>query len=919
MASITIRNLLLYTTNENWQVVNLKEARDYSNDKKFIYVFKKLEWEHLSIDLLPHPDMFAAFSEGAFKDDDGAKAGITIQRTELNSPLGLELQLHITEAVCPALSEPGLRALLRFFTGFYVCLNRGDVNPNAQERSAEAAGRTLVSIMVDHIFFCIKDTDFQLELMMQSLLFSRASLSDGEIAKCLTRVMIGGVILRDTSSRPPCALVQPSTQDATEEPLKIPDFGKDFCPPIYPLGDQQWKLSDRVPLISLHCLQFIPSPTPPLFSTQTVIDCQPLMIHLQEDSCLRISSLLADGIVVNHGDILPDYTINSLELKVKGLDITVPMENQNESSFTGARLHIENLFFHDSPSLRLKLLNLDKDPACFCLWKGQPIDASQKKWTSGASLINMSLETCNNSKGVNGSRSHSSELWKSVEIKGVCVQVAMVTADGSPLIEIPPPGGVVRVGVACEQYMSNTSVEQLFFVLDLYTYFGMVSEKMALVGKNKQKMVKRELSNGNLIEKVPGDTAVSLVVKDLKLTFLESSSIDIQGMPLVQFVGEDLFMEVTHRTLGGAMAISSTLKWERVQVDCAETEISSVHTNDVVVNATEDFVPVQNGYPKLRAVFWVQNESESVEDENHSGNLHLGAPDDVDVSLELKDWLFALEGADMAEKWWLYSSEDSYREERCWHTTFDSIKAKANSSKKSLVNGKKNFPGSKKYPVESMTVGIEGLKTLKPQQQKGTVPQNGHKQRVESHGGVDFEADIVLNEDDDDDGMVKWVLESLKFSVKHPVEAVVTKDELQHVAQLCKSEVDSMGRIMAGALRVLKLEGSLGQSAMNQLSNLGSEGFDKIFSPENPRRDSTASSVGMSPFSLVASDNHSSSFNSTLNSLEAALLESQTDCAALVNELSSLESPEPHIHSVEQLAQKLESMQKLLLKLQTRV
>ncbi|KAI3506377.1 hypothetical protein L1887_28735 [Cichorium endivia] len=43
MASITIRNLLLYTTNENWQAVNLKEARDFSNDKKFIYVFKKLE------------------------------------------------------------------------------------------------------------------------------------------------------------------------------------------------------------------------------------------------------------------------------------------------------------------------------------------------------------------------------------------------------------------------------------------------------------------------------------------------------------------------------------------------------------------------------------------------------------------------------------------------------------------------------------------------------------------------------------------------------------------------------------------------------------------------------------------------------------------------------------------------------------
>ncbi|XP_076889635.1 uncharacterized protein LOC143540469 [Bidens hawaiensis] len=1005
MASITIRNLLLYTTNENWQVVTLKEARDFSNDKNFIYVFKKLEWEHLSIDLLPHPDMFAAFAEGTFKDDDGAKrvffggerflegisgeAYITIQRTELNSPLGLELQSHITEAVCPALSEPGLRALLRFFTGLYVCLNRGDVNPNAQERSAEAAGRTLVSIMVDHIFFCIKDTDFRLELLMQSLFFSRASLSDGEITKCLTRVMIGGLFLRDTFSSPPCALVQPAMQDTSDEPLHIPDFGKDFCPPIYPLGNQHWKVNDHAPLISLHSLQFIPSPNPPSFSSQTVIDCQPLMIHLQEESCLRISSLLADGILVSNGDISPDFSVNSFDFKVKGLDVTVPLVN--ESSFTGARLHIENLYFQDSPSLRLKLLNLEKDPACFCLWKGQPIDSSQKKWTSGASLINMSLETYNNnnSNKINGSRSHSSFLWRCVEMKGVCVQVAMVTADGSPLTDIPPPGGVVRVGVSCEQYISNTSVEQLFFVLDLYTYFGTVSEKMAMVGKEKRKKsIKRELSDGSLIEKVPGDTAVSLSVKDLKLTFLEASNLDIQGMPLVQFVGDDLFMEVTHRTLGGAMAISSNLRWDRVQVDCTETEANSINANG-----------------KLRVVFWVQNgskipfldlrmvhvipynardtechslsvsacvagvrlaggmnyaeallhrfgilgpdggpgvglskglehlssgpfsklfkgsplldsKSESIEENKNGGYMQLGPPDDVDVSLELNDWLFALEGAGMAEKWRFYNSEDSYREESCWHTTFDSFKVKANSSKKHSVNNKRILPGALKYPVESVTVGVEGLKTLKPQMQKVTAASNGHKQTVESHGGVDLEADIVLDEDDGASGAIKWVVESLKFSVKQPVEAVVTKDELQHVAQLCKSEVDSMGRITAGVLRVLKLEGSVGQTAMTQLSNLGSEGFENIFSC----KDSNGSSVSLIPSSLLASNNRqSSSPDPTLTSLEAALLDSQSDCAALVAELSSSESSKQHLDSVEQLARKLESMQKLLSELQTRV
>ena len=49
----------------------------------------------------------------------------------------------------------------------YVCLNRGDVDPKSQQffslfmvsfkQSAEAAGRSLVSVLVDHVFLCIKD------------------------------------------------------------------------------------------------------------------------------------------------------------------------------------------------------------------------------------------------------------------------------------------------------------------------------------------------------------------------------------------------------------------------------------------------------------------------------------------------------------------------------------------------------------------------------------------------------------------------------------------------------------------------------------------------------------------------------------------------------------------------------------------
>lgn len=346
-----------------------------------------------------------------------------------------------------------------------------------------------------------------------------------------------------------------------------------------------------------------------------------IQIHLQEESCLRISSFLADGIVVNPGAVLPDFSVDSLVFTLKELDITIPMDtgesnisagdsnSTHQSSFAGARLHIENLFFSESPKLKLRLLNLEKDPACFSLWAGQPIDASQKKWTTGASQLILSLETCSDLTGLQIPLERSSGSWRCVELKDACIEVAMATADGRPLISIPPPGGVVRVGVAFQQYLSNTSVEQLFFVLDLYTYFGRVSEKIAIVGKNNRpKTSENEALAGSLMEKVPSDTAVSLAVKDLQLQFLESSSMDIHEMPLVQFVGDDLFIKVTHRTLGGAIAISSTLHWGSVEIDCVDTEGNLLHENGTTLTSTENgLLSAGSGSPQLRPVFWVQN------------------------------------------------------------------------------------------------------------------------------------------------------------------------------------------------------------------------------------------------------------------------------------------------------------------------
>ncbi|KAJ6807107.1 uncharacterized protein M6B38_173470 [Iris pallida] len=1057
LASITIRNLLLYTTNENWQVVSLKEARDFSNNKKCIYVFKKLEWQSLSVDLLPHPDMFTdsrltSSSNGASRrDDDGAKrlffggerflegisgqAYITVQRTELNSPLGLEVQLHITEAVCPALSEPGLRALLRFMTGFYVCLNRGDVDPKAQQRCTEAAGRSLVSVIVDHIFLCIKDAEFRLELLMQSLHFSRASVSDGEITKNLSCIMIGGLFLRDTFSHPPCTLVQPSMCFVAKEPQRTPEFGENFCPPIYPLGDEHWQFNVGIPLICLHSLQIKPSPAAPNFASQTVVNCQPLTIILQEESCLRISSFLADGIIVNPGDVLPDYSVNSFQFTLKEFDLIVPLNAGQTETFTaigdihphnlfsGARLHVKDLYFSQSPALKCALLNLDKDPACFSLWECQPVDASQRKWTMRVSHLSLSLETDRESKEQKGSADWSAGLWRCVELHEACFEAAMVTADGGPVFHVPPPEGIVRLGIACQQFSSNTSVEQMFFVLYLYAYFGEVSEKIRKISKNNGHRWDESLGK-KIMEKIPSDTAVSLAVNSLHLKFLDLSSVNFQGMPLVQFSGEDLFLKVSHRSLGGAFAVSTILRWETVCIDCVDGEGVLPHENGMSLPGEHGALAIENGCPQMRAVLWIENlakfqkkpvpfleisavhvmpydvqdmechslnvsakiagvrlgggmnyteallhrfgilgpdggpgeelskglkklssgplaklfkaspllevdqEEEGCLEEESINLLDLGMPDDVDIAIELKNWLFALEGTqEMQERWTTCIGDDVSREERCWHTTFRSLLVKAKSSPHNLTS-KEKLNTRKKFPVELITVGVEGWQALKPRFKNDFVQadsrgrgnhQVGNDKKIketDSIEGVNVEVRLVLPEEEGAE-VTKWMVESIKFSVKQPIEATASREELEYLAILCRSEVDSMGRIAAGILRLLKIDGSIGQATMDQLSNIGSEGLDKIFTPGKlSRRSSISSFSGTPTFSATIPESPTYSLETTLSSLQAEVSESQAKCSSLLTELSSSEFS-GSVEDMKQLNRKLESIQLLLSRLQT--
>lgn len=316
---------------------------------------------------------------------------------------------------------------------------------------------------------------------------------------------------------------------------------------------------------------------------------------------------------------MPDFSVNSFVLNLKSFDLTVPLDSErfsditgvekypSETGFSGARLGLKNLVFSQSPSLNCNLLNLDKDPVCFSFWPYQPIDASQKKWTTQASHISLSLETYNELTVQKKHSDFSLDLWTCVEVQDMCFEAAMVTCDGTPLMTLPPPDGIVRIGVSCKRCISNTSVEQLFFVLDLYSYFGRVSEKIAKIGKSSKQNKDGSLKE-QLIEKVPSDTSVSLTLNELQLKFLESSLHDVQGMPLVQFGAEDLFVKITHRSLGGAFAVSTSLTWDSVLVNCVDTDGLLTHENGIEAGINHELLENRNEFPHMRAVFWTDNQ-----------------------------------------------------------------------------------------------------------------------------------------------------------------------------------------------------------------------------------------------------------------------------------------------------------------------
>ena len=357
-------------------------------------------------------------------------------------------------------------------------------------------------------------------------------------------------------------------------------------------------------------------------------------------------------------------------------------------------------------------LQLDDDPACFAMWRGQPVDASQLRLAVWADLVSVSLNCWDPAHPHPSSSSSSSSAsptppspsatgLQCMRVKEPRLEMALLSPDGRPLQRLPPPGGTLRLGLSCCHLTANSNYQQLLFVLRLAEYLVLVLQELMSPGKRgaatpvalsdagtgvgtRQPFLPQILPVSSPAPlpawqlEAPADSAVLLAADEFLLRILESpllpasasspspstrlpvsdsrastdvactaghavrekgviggtggvqwssSSSSETEVVLSQLMGTQLRMKVGHRSLGGASAVSTSVDWGAVSLECidsthpplptsgaggstssfastlAASQVAYVSPPETApAPASADFAPATA--PPRRAVFW---------------------------------------------------------------------------------------------------------------------------------------------------------------------------------------------------------------------------------------------------------------------------------------------------------------------------
>lgn len=111
-----------------------------------------------------------------------------------------------------------------------------------------------------------------------------------------------------------------------------------------------------------------------------------LQIIFEEKTLFQIASLIAECVVLESAVVLPDKSLHAAYITLKELEISIPINgglidaSDRDGPFTGVRLHIAGFMMAKSPFLNFRTLELEKDPVCYRIWKGNPVDSSHQRY-----------------------------------------------------------------------------------------------------------------------------------------------------------------------------------------------------------------------------------------------------------------------------------------------------------------------------------------------------------------------------------------------------------------------------------------------------------------------------------------------------------------------------------------------------------
>jgi len=118
-----VKGVAVYTTNERWEVVDLKQAREFNNNRSEIYVFKEITVNSIN-----------AYTVGATNEQVPiitnlpVVAHVTIRKALDNKILGISINATITQLKC-TLGMENMATIVALAEGISTCMERPD-NPD---------------------------------------------------------------------------------------------------------------------------------------------------------------------------------------------------------------------------------------------------------------------------------------------------------------------------------------------------------------------------------------------------------------------------------------------------------------------------------------------------------------------------------------------------------------------------------------------------------------------------------------------------------------------------------------------------------------------------------------------------------------------------------------------------------------------